>query len=82
MLDYNVTVFTLPGLAALRGATISGEVYAWIIVFVLPINSAINPILYTFAAQNPIKVCNVVSGNYIQPAVSFGNKWCDKLKKA
>ena len=43
-------------MAALDGATISGEVYAWIIVFVLPINSAINPILYTFAAQNPIKV--------------------------
>ncbi len=43
-------------MAALRGATIPGEVYAWIIVFVLPVNSAINPILYTFAAQNPIKV--------------------------
>ncbi len=43
-------------MAALRGATIPGEVYAWIIVFVLPINSAINPILYTFAARNPIKV--------------------------
>ncbi len=43
------------GMAALKGATISGEVYAWIIVFVLPINSSINPILYTFAAQNPLK---------------------------
>ncbi len=46
----------MSGMAALRGATIAGEVYAWIIVFVLPVNSAINPILYTLAAQNPIKV--------------------------
>lgn len=44
------------GMAALRGATISGEVYAWIIVFVLPVNSAINPILYTFTADISLKV--------------------------
>lgn len=24
------------------------DVYAWIIIFVLPLNSAINPLLYTF----------------------------------
>ncbi|XP_046543060.1 G-protein coupled receptor GRL101-like [Haliotis rubra] len=35
------------GLMALNGTSISGEVYAWTAVFVLPVNSAINPILYT-----------------------------------
>ena len=38
------------GLFALNGVEISNDVYAWIIVFVLPINSAINPFLYTLLA--------------------------------
>ncbi|XP_050412354.1 G-protein coupled receptor GRL101 [Patella vulgata] len=35
------------GLMALRGYVIPGEVYAWTAVFILPINSALNPIIYT-----------------------------------
>ena len=35
---------------ALSGIPIPGEVYAWIVVFILPINSAINPILYTISS--------------------------------
>ncbi|OWF53099.1 G-protein coupled receptor GRL101 [Mizuhopecten yessoensis] len=31
------------------GGSVSGDVYAWVMVFVLPINSALNPFLYTFA---------------------------------
>ncbi len=54
--DHYICLY-ISGMAALRGTTIPGEVYAWIIVFVLPVNSAINPILYTFAAHNPLKVC-------------------------
>lgn len=27
---------------------ISADVYAWLVVFVLPLNSAVNPLLYTF----------------------------------
>ena len=54
--DSYIFNFELAGLAALNGMVLSGEVYAWIIVFVLPINSALNPILYTFSADNPIKV--------------------------
>lgn len=27
---------------------IAGDVYAWLVVFVLPLNSAVNPLLYTF----------------------------------
>ncbi len=53
-------------MAALRGATIPGEVYAWIIVFVLPVNSAINPIIYTFAAHNPLRVSAVINSHFFQ----------------
>ncbi|XP_063400167.1 G-protein coupled receptor GRL101-like [Mytilus trossulus] len=38
------------GLMALRGYSIPAEVYAWTAVFILPINSALNPFLYTFAS--------------------------------
>ena len=38
------------GMAAIRGSTITGEVFAWVVVFLLPLNSAINPILYTLSA--------------------------------
>ncbi|OWF35041.1 G-protein coupled receptor GRL101 [Mizuhopecten yessoensis] len=38
------------GLMALSGHHIPPAVYAWAAVFVLPINSALNPILYTFSA--------------------------------
>ncbi|XP_060079046.1 LOW QUALITY PROTEIN: G-protein coupled receptor GRL101-like [Ylistrum balloti] len=31
------------------GGSVTGDVYAWVMVFVLPINSAINPFLYTLA---------------------------------
>lgn len=29
---------------------IPGEVYAWVAVFILPVNSALNPALYTLTA--------------------------------
>ena len=34
---------------ALGGVDISSDVYAWVIVLVLPINSAVNPFIYTFS---------------------------------
>ncbi|XP_061195208.1 G-protein coupled receptor GRL101-like [Saccostrea echinata] len=37
------------GMLTFSGIDVSREVYAWIIVLVLPINSAINPILYTLS---------------------------------
>ena len=37
-------------MAAIGGATITSEVYAWVVVFLLPLNSAINPLLYTISA--------------------------------
>ncbi|XP_041369567.1 G-protein coupled receptor GRL101-like [Gigantopelta aegis] len=38
------------GLAALGGVPIAGEIYAWTAVFILPVNSALNPFLYTLSA--------------------------------
>jgi hypothetical protein len=48
--------FLHTGMLALTGTYISGEVYAWIAVFVLPINSALNPFLYTFSSIRYAKV--------------------------
>ncbi|XP_047106364.1 G-protein coupled receptor GRL101-like [Schistocerca piceifrons] len=37
------------GILSLAGMTVPPQVYAWIAVFVLPLNAAINPILYTIS---------------------------------
>ncbi|BFZ20881.1 hypothetical protein BsWGS_23920 [Bradybaena similaris] len=39
----------LLGFASLAGANASNSVYAWIAVFILPLNSALNPLLYTLS---------------------------------
>ncbi|XP_061186834.1 G-protein coupled receptor GRL101-like [Saccostrea echinata] len=38
------------GMLTFYGIDVSQEVYAWIIVLVLPVNSALNPILYTLSS--------------------------------
>ena len=40
------------GIVSLLGMEASPTVYAWIAVFVLPLNSALNPILYTISTAN------------------------------
>ena len=40
----------LTGILALTDHVIPGDVYAWTAVMVLPINSAMNPFLYTLSA--------------------------------
>ncbi|XP_066946778.1 uncharacterized protein [Macrobrachium rosenbergii] len=37
--------------AALALVDINGGVYAWLVILVLPINSAVNPVLYTFSTS-------------------------------
>ncbi|KAG8291160.1 hypothetical protein J6590_067597 [Homalodisca vitripennis] len=37
------------GLASLAGFTIPPQVFAWVAVFVLPLNAAVNPVLYTLS---------------------------------
>lgn len=36
-----------------------GSLYAWVVVFVLPVNSALNPLLYTFTTP---KYCKIIKG--------------------
>lgn len=38
------------GIMALTDYPVPGDVYAWTVVFILPLNSALNPILYTFSS--------------------------------
>lgn len=38
------------GMMALFNNSVSGDIYAWTAVLVLPINSALNPFLYTLSA--------------------------------
>lgn len=38
------------GMVTFYGEEFPSDVYAWIIVLVLPVNSALNPILYTMTA--------------------------------
>ncbi|KAK3773361.1 hypothetical protein RRG08_023241 [Elysia crispata] len=38
-------------IVALAGVSISNDLYAWVIVFVLPVNSALNPLLYTLTTK-------------------------------
>ncbi|KAH9490750.1 hypothetical protein Btru_051142, partial [Bulinus truncatus] len=35
------------GLLSIKGQIVSREMYAWLIVFVIPLNSAVNPMIYT-----------------------------------
>ncbi|XP_076359007.1 G-protein coupled receptor GRL101-like [Tachypleus tridentatus] len=39
----------LLGVASLSGTTIPPQVFAWVAVFVLPLNAAVNPLLYTLS---------------------------------
>ena len=46
----NKLCYIYSGLSALNGHVVSGDVYAWAAVLILPVNSALNPFLYTFSA--------------------------------
>jgi hypothetical protein len=46
----NKFIVYISALLAIADQPISGEVYAWAAVFILPVNSALNPILYTLSA--------------------------------
>lgn len=40
---------------ALAEIPISENIYAWVVVFILPINSALNPVIYTLAAPTELR---------------------------
>jgi len=54
--ELHYTPVTITGILAMEGYEIPGEVYAWTAVLILPINSALNPFLYTLSAIIAAKV--------------------------
>ena len=44
------SIVLVSAIMAYNGHVISGDVYAWTVVLVLPINSALNPYMYTLSA--------------------------------
>lgn len=46
---------------ALANVSISSAIYGWLVVFIIPINSALNPIVYTLAAPTSLRaaVCRL-----------------------
>lgn len=46
---------------ALANVSISSAIYGWLVVFIIPINSALNPIIYTLAAPTSLRsaVCRL-----------------------
>lgn len=61
------------GIASLLGMKASPVVYAWVAVFVLPLNSALNPVLYTISTTNFRRNINttVRKGSKKQHGMSF-----------
>ncbi|CAL4160502.1 unnamed protein product [Meganyctiphanes norvegica] len=53
---------------ALSGVSIPTTLYAWLAVFVLPVNSALNPILYTLTTKMFKQQVNIVDTLVILPA--------------
>lgn len=47
----NAYYFKLKNNASFIGYKINQDTYAWLIIFVMPINSAINPLLYTLTTK-------------------------------
>ena len=66
-----ILILYCTGLAAANGTEISGEVYAWVVVFILPVNSAINPILYTLSTINLLQVQLVYNIHSLELYVSL-----------
>ena len=60
---------------ALGGETFSSEVYAFIVVFVLPVNSALNPFMYTFSniLARKVSIHGIISkyGHYFQAKFEY-----------
>ena len=58
-------IMHIVGAAAMAGSNITGEVYVWVVVFLLPVNSAINPLLYTVSSLQNTNCCKVGSDTFI-----------------
>ena len=45
---YTVYIYIITGVISMSGHLFPFDVYAWVAVFVIPVNAALNPFLYTF----------------------------------
>ncbi|CAH1267409.1 RXFP2 [Branchiostoma lanceolatum] len=60
---------------AFTSLKISGSMYAWIVIFILPINSAINPILYSLTTRTFSGVlCSFVKNIHLKPFRASTNR--------
>ena len=50
-------------MSKMMGYVIDSEIYAWVAVFVLPLNSATNPLLYTLLPIKSSAVINKLMGS-------------------
>lgn len=60
---------------AFTSLTINSVTYAWVVVFILPINSAINPILYTMAAPTEMRKRLLKQMTQVVSKMSCGCCW-------
>ncbi|XP_060847217.1 relaxin receptor 2-like [Rhopalosiphum padi] len=58
-------------LAALRKYHISSKLYVWLIIFVVPINALVNPLLYTFTT--PKYITAVTSTNFFKMTYRYSS---------
>ncbi|XP_063951376.1 G-protein coupled receptor GRL101-like [Lytechinus pictus] len=63
----------LLGVASLSGAYVPASVYAWVAVFVMPVNSAVNPILYTLGSA--ITVRRAIQRFSINPSTTVTSEY-------
>ncbi|XP_029459740.1 LOW QUALITY PROTEIN: relaxin receptor 1 [Rhinatrema bivittatum] len=67
-----IPIFILKLLSLLQ-VEIPGSISSWVVIFILPINSALNPILYTLTTRPFKEMCRQIWNNYKQRK-SIGNK--------
>ena len=63
-------LLSFAGMVANDGHEISGEAYAWTTVFLLTVNSALNPFLYTLSAVIAKKVVHLYCELYMYRVIS------------
>nr|XP_034970023.1 relaxin receptor 1 [Zootoca vivipara] len=72
-----IPIFTLKLLSLLQ-VEIPGSITSWVVIFILPINSALNPLLYTLTTRPFKEMINQVWHNYKQRR-SLGGKNSQKM---
>nr|CAD7438264.1 unnamed protein product [Timema bartmani] len=61
-------------LLAIERFDISPDLYAWVVVFILPVNSAVNPLLYTFTTSKYRNQLAALSWSFWSKRTTFGRR--------